>query len=326
MTAAYEGVSVAIGAHTWLEDDAKVDSIVQVMRQHGVKQIDTARIYGDGASERAIGLRHLGKEFSIDTKANTAIFPGTGKLIEKFLHESLEALKLPKVRVYLLHGPDETVPFEEQAKVLHQLYEKGYFEKLGLSNFTKAQILEFYNVAKTNGYVLPTVYQGMYNIVGRGTEDDLFPALREMGFSIQAFSPMAMGLLSKTPEYIRQGKGRWDESKVDGRLLRGVYYKDSYFKMLDAFGKLSEESGVSRVGLAYRWVKYHSFLDGNLGDELIIGGTEVEHVDYGLAELKKGPLEPWIVGRLEEIWEMVKADAVASPLDSVRKAFQASSN
>jgi hypothetical protein len=45
MTAAYEGVSATIGAHTWLEDDAKVDGIVQVMRQHGVKRIDTARIY-----------------------------------------------------------------------------------------------------------------------------------------------------------------------------------------------------------------------------------------------------------------------------------------
>lgn len=201
------------------------------------------------------------------------------------------------------------------------LYKQGVFEKFGVSNFLPEQVVEFYNYAKAKGYVLPTVYQSSYSIAVRLNEDRLFPTLRKLGISIQAYSPMAGGLLAKTPDYIEQGKGNWDPDSIPGKIFRSLYYKPSYLKMLEEFGQLSEKSGVSRTGLAYRWVRYHSALKVNFGDEMILGSTTASQLEEALAELELGPLEPWVVAQIEDLWQLIKDDAPVDNLKSVRKVL-----
>lgn len=144
------------------------------------------------------------------------------------------------------------------------LYKQGMFEKFSISNFLPDEVVEFYEYAKAKGFVLPTVYQSSYSIDVRLNEKRLFPILRKLGISIQAYSPMAGGL-NKTPQHIEQGLGNWNPESVMRKIFRNLYYKPCYLKMLEEFGKLSGESGISRVGLAYRWVRYHSELKGNRG-------------------------------------------------------------
>ncbi|KAH8648855.1 NADP-dependent oxidoreductase domain-containing protein [Ilyonectria robusta] len=312
-------VAISVGTHTWRPDDEKVDKIVAILKKHNVKNLDTAFAYGQGLSEQSLGKRNLAAQFAIDTKADTAIIPGSGRSIAAFTKKSLEGLQTEKVRVYLLHGPDESTPFSEQIEILQKLYKEGIFEKLGISNFTKDQVLDIYNAAKSKDYVLPTVYQSSYSLIVRRNEAELFPTLRELGFSLQAYSPMGNGFLAKTPEYIEQGRGSWDPNTPYGQIQRDLFYKPSYLKLLKEFGQLSEDSGVSRVGLAYRWVRFHSVLDGNLGDEMIIGGATTEQVEESLVELEKGPLEPWVVKRIDELWEIVKDHAPVDILGSARK-------
>jgi aflatoxin B1 aldehyde reductase len=191
-----------------------------------------------------------------------------------------------------------------------------------VSNFTKEQVLEFHAYANSKGFVLPTVYQSSYSSVVRLNEERLFPTLRELGISIQAYSPMAGGLLVKTPEFIEEGQGSWNPASPSGMIFRHNYYKPEYMTMLREFGTLSEKSKVSRLGLAYRWVRYHSFLDGSLGDEMIIGGTSAKQLEEAILELEKGPLEPWVVQRIGELWEMVKAVAPVDNLEAVRGMFR----
>jgi aflatoxin B1 aldehyde reductase len=198
--------------------------------------------------------------------------------------------------------------------------------QFGLSNFTKEQVIEIHTYAKSKGFVLPTVYQASYSPVVRLNEERLFPTLRSLGISIQAYSPMAGGLLVKTPEYIEQGKGRWNPETPSGLIFRHNYNKPEYMQMLREYGALSEKSAVSRLGLAYRWVRYHSSLDGSLGDEMIIGGTTAEQLEEGIKELDKGSLEPWVVQRLEELWNMVKPVAPVDNLDAVRAMFRTMSS
>jgi aflatoxin B1 aldehyde reductase len=227
---------------------------------------------------------------------------------------------LLQIRVYLLHGPDDTVPFGEQMEALQRVYLDGKFDRLGLSNFSKDQVLEIYNYAKSRGYVLPSVYQSNYSLATRRLETELFPTLRELGMSFQAYSPMAAGFLAKTPEYIQKGLGSWNPNESYGKLLHLMFGKPSYMQMLAEFGKLSEDSGISRAGLAYRWVRHHSALDASLGDEMIIGAANAQQVEHTLEELDGGELEPWVVERIDELWEIVKADA---PLGNNESAWQA---
>ncbi|KAL9941227.1 hypothetical protein D7B24_004549 [Verticillium nonalfalfae] len=320
-------VALAIGTHTWVptpEDEVRQDEILAVLRKHHINVLDTARSYGNGASETALGNKKLAQEFKVYTKAATGVIEGTGKkdLILNFANESLKALQVDKIPLYLLHAPDETVPVNEQMDAIQTLYKEGKFVAFGLSNFSKDQVLEYHAYAKANGYVLPTVYQGSYSIAVRGNETALFPTLRELGFSIQAYSPMAAGLLAKTPEYIEQGKGSWDPSTPLGQVLRDLYYKPSYMKMLEQFGKLAEGLNISRSSLSHRWLRYHSGLDGSLGDELLIGAVTAEQLEETLLELEKGPLESWVVERIDGLWDLIKADAPIGNLESIRKVFR----
>ncbi|KAL7938402.1 NADP-dependent oxidoreductase domain-containing protein [Trichoderma chlorosporum] len=347
-------VALAVGTHTWVPtDEAKLQSIISIMRTHNITVLDTARLYvrdyhspykqsqlrapshaqpsggkdtnvfgyRGGESETAIGNLHLGPEFSIDTKAPTGFAPGNAEKIEQSAEQSLAALQTKKVRTYLLHGADETVPFEEQMEAIQKVYEKGSFERFGVSNFSGDQILRLYNIAKSKGYVLPSVFQCSYSLAARHHETELFPTLRKLGFSIQAYSPMAGGFLAKTPEYIEQGLGSWNPDTPTGRFQRALLYKPSYMQMLGEFGELSEKSGLSRASLAYRWVRHHSGLKSHSNDEMIIGASTSDQLADTMKELEGGPLEPWIVQRIDELWELVKSEEVVDNLKASRKVF-----
>ncbi|KAL7926752.1 NADP-dependent oxidoreductase domain-containing protein [Trichoderma austrokoningii] len=299
-------VTLTIGTHTSAPNqDEKIQNIISIMRARNIKNLDSARLYGGGASETAIGNLHLDPEFAVDTKVPTGFVKGQADKIEQTAKDSLAALQMKQVRTYFFHGPDETVPFQ----------------RLGVSNFTLDQVLSLYNVAKEKGYVLPSVYQCSYSIASRHNEADLFPTLRKLGFSIQAYSPMAGGFLAKTPEYIEQGQGSWNPDTPAGKFQRGLLYKPSYMKMLAEFGTLSEKSGISRAGLAYRWVRHHSILSKETGDEVIIGASTSDQLADTMKELEGGPLEPWIAQRMEELWDMVKHEAPVDNLKSFQKVF-----
>ncbi len=47
------------------------------------------------------------------------------------------------------------------------LHRAGKFRRFGLSNYASWQVAEIVYLCKMNHYVVPTVYQGMYNAVTR---------------------------------------------------------------------------------------------------------------------------------------------------------------
>ncbi len=157
------------------------------------------------------------------------------------------------------------------------------------------------------------MYQSQYNLITRKSETSLFPTLRELGMTIQVYSPIAGGFLAKTPAEIEQSVGRWDPTTAWGGLYNKMYNKPSYLKMLAEYGKLSEECGVDRAGMAYRWIRYHSALKGEFGDTIVIGSKTAKQLEKTLVELEKGPLEEWVVKRLNKLWDIVEADA---PVDA----------
>ena len=75
-------------------------------------------------------------------------------------------------------------------------------------------------------------------------------------------------------------------------------------ELLRKFHELSEETGISKGGLAGRWVRWHSVLGKE--DSLIIGASSVEQLEGMVQELEKGPLEMRVVERIEEMWDGVK--------------------
>jgi aflatoxin B1 aldehyde reductase len=67
------------------------------------------------------------------------------------------------VDIFYLHAPDRSVPFEDTMREVNEFYKEGRFKKLGLSNYPAWEVAEIYNVAKERGWVVPSIYQAMYN-------------------------------------------------------------------------------------------------------------------------------------------------------------------
>lgn len=182
-----------------------------------------------------------------------------------------------------------------------------------MSNFSAAEVEEVIQVAKDNDYVLPSVYQGNYNAVARRTETELMPVLRKWNILFYAYSPIAGGFLAKAPEQLRSGgHGRWDPSGWTGNMYNTLYNTPCMLKALEGFVRLSKETGISQVELAYRWVAYNSHLRPELGDGIVIGARVGRQLEEALDGLKKGALSKEVAERIDALWQGIDE----SPLDN----------
>ena len=136
-----------------------------------------------GATEETIGTLlaahpELRSKMSIATKAAP---PLDRVAIREKCEASLAALQTDHVDLYYLHQPDVSIDLDETLSTMNALHEEGKFKEFGLSNFAGWEVVDIWHRCKEKGWVLPTVYQGMYNGITRDCEKHLFPALRRVG-------------------------------------------------------------------------------------------------------------------------------------------------
>ncbi|KAL3491745.1 NADP-dependent oxidoreductase domain-containing protein [Aspergillus germanicus] len=287
---------------------------LDLLEANGVTTIDTARFYPD--SEEWLGEAAAPSRFIIDTK-----YPGgfASKASSKeglvaSAEESLAALGVDQVDVYYIHAPDRRVPLEDLLSGVHTVYKRGMFKRFGLSNFLPNEVLEVIRICKENGYVLPSVYQGNYNAVARHSEPTLLPILRKHNIAYYAYSPIAGGFLTKNVDLITSGgEGRWDPKTPTGGIFNTLYGKPGMLEGLKLWGRIADEAGMAKAELAYRWIAFHSALNGELGDGLVFGAKNKEQVEGTLRGLREGPLPKDVVEKIERVWELVREDA---PLDT----------
>lgn len=163
----------------FVESAEEVQEYLDLLEELGIKIIDTAAMYGD--SEKLLGETKAASKFNIDTKHPGGMNsePSTKDVVVASGKGSLEKLATSQVDVYYLHGPDTRLPFEETLEGIDALHKSGAFRRFGISNFDADQTNEVLRICRERGFVLPTVYQGNYNAVGRLAETELFPILRK---------------------------------------------------------------------------------------------------------------------------------------------------
>jgi aryl-alcohol dehydrogenase-like predicted oxidoreductase len=163
------------------------------------------------------------------------------------------------------------------------------------------------------------VYQSIYGLAARQNEEELFPVLRRLGISIQAYSSLASGFLVKTPADIKAGAGSFKHTTILGKILQDMYGKPAYLHFLDDYAKLAKESGNTQAGMAYRWVVWNSALKAELGDAVVLGASSAKQLRNTMEEIQKGPLEGWVVDRLERLWKTVENDAAQDNFGTYKK-------
>lgn len=108
-----------------------VQPFFDMFQGYGHKQVDTARIYGGGDTEKVISQLPTKDHFKIATKAYP-MFDGafSADQLEKQFRLSLEALNASKVDIFYLHAPDASTPLEVTVKAVNDLYKEGLFERV----------------------------------------------------------------------------------------------------------------------------------------------------------------------------------------------------
>lgn len=214
-----------------------------------------------------------------------------------------------------MHAPDPETPIEDTLAAISEIYAAGKFKRFGVSNFRPADVQKIYDIQKAAGSVLPTVFQGNYNAVSRHIESDLFPLLRKLGIAFYAYSPIAGGFLVKNSAQLRvkDDAGRFGADARTGEMYPSLYGKESLYKALDEWGVIAKDAGISKAALAYRWIAYHSALEGAKGDAVIVGASRVEQLEETLSAVEAGPLDANVAERASALWKTVEHEA---PLDN----------
>ncbi|KAF5330595.1 hypothetical protein D9619_005737 [Psilocybe cf. subviscida] len=335
-------LNVVMGAMTFgapgtmgsrVHDLTDVEEILNVFKSHGHTEIDTARVYAGGTSEEYLGKLDLpAKGFKIETK----LYPfklGKSPIthdeegIRTNVRKSLEALNVSSLEMWYLHGPDRTVPYEVTLKVVNDLYKEGLFKRFGISNYMsyvetffalsmKAkwftfswEVAEIVGICKANGYIQPTVYQGIYNSIQRGVEPELLPCLRKFGISFYEFNPLGGGFFTgryKSIDDVVEEGSRFDDSELQGKMYRARYWKEPYFKALASVKDVAEKHHLTMPEVALRWMTHHSQLKREYGDSILIGASSLPHIKQNLIDLEKGPLPDEVVKTLDEAWTSVQ--------------------
>ena len=156
----------------------------------GMTVIDTAEMYGNGATETflADALEGLRDRVTLVSK----VYPHNagGVRLERACEDSLTRLKTDYLDLYLLHWRG-AVPLAETVAGMTKLAQAGKIRAWGVSNLDLTDLGE---LADAGGEACATD-QGLYNVTRRGPEFDLLPALRARGQSAIAYSPVEQGRL-----------------------------------------------------------------------------------------------------------------------------------
>ena len=288
----------------------EVSHFINAFLDAGCMELDTAYVYNDGACERLLGeaLAETERPFRIATKVNPRI---SGKLdgeaAYRQVNESLERLRMPAADIVYLHFPDPATPVEDVLSAMAELHGQGKFRELGLSNFPAWMTADVWHLCDRQGWVKPTVYEGMYNPLTRNAERELNACLDCFGMRYYAYNPLCGGLLTGRYE-------RFEEAPEDGRFThrpgyRNRYWKKSYFDAVDLLKEACGKMGISTTEASLRWLAYHSMLREDRGDGIIIGASKILHLEQNLDSIRQGPLDAELTEAFEKAWNICKADS-----------------
>lgn len=269
------------GAHTQL--DRYLDA--------GGTLIDTADVYGAGASERIIGTWLAARPGVRDriVLATKGRFPtGDGpndvglsrRHLAAALDASLRRLGVDSVDLYQVHSYDPLTPLEETLGFLDGAVRAGKVHYVGLSNFTGWQVQKAVDTADFRGLARPVTLQPQYNLLAREIEWEIIPACASTGLGLLPWSPLGGGWLTGKyrPDQRPSGATRLGENPqrgVEAYDRRGS--RQRTWDVVDAVRAVAGSRGVSMAQVALAWL-----IDRPAVASVILGARTLEQLQDNL--------------------------------------------
>ncbi len=175
-------------------------ALLRAAAERGVTLFDTAEAYGPFTNEDLLGeaLAPIRDQVAIATKfgfRNGIAAEGLDSRpehIREVVEASLGRLRTDRIDLLYQHRVDPAVPIEEVAGTVRDLIEEGKVLHFGLSEAGVRTLRRAHAVYPV------TALQSEYSIWWREPEDEILPALEELGIGFVPFSPLGRGYLTGT--------------------------------------------------------------------------------------------------------------------------------
>ena len=219
----------------------------------GVTFFDTAEAYGPFTNEELLGeaLAPLRDKVVIATKFG---FPGgrpnegqdsRPENIRHVADAALKRLRTDHIDLFYQHRVDPKVPIEDVAGTVKDLIRQGKVRHFGLSEAGVATIRRAHTVQRV------TALQSEYSLWWREPEQEILPALEEMGIGFVPFSPLGRGFLT----------GKMDSSTTfDSKDFRATLPRFApealkvNLAMVDLLGRIAAEKHATTAQVALAWI------------------------------------------------------------------------
>jgi aryl-alcohol dehydrogenase-like predicted oxidoreductase len=181
-----------------LEDDL-IDRVVSLSLEGGINWFDTAEVYGNGASEKALSksLKAAGKkpgELIIATKW-WPMFRFASN-ISKTIDDRIKALSPYPIDLYQVHQPWGFSNEKDEMTAMAELLKRKLIKNIGVSNFSAKKMQNAWETLDKKGIPLAS-NQVQYSLLNRKIESNgVMDMAKKLGVSIIAYSPLAQGLVT----------------------------------------------------------------------------------------------------------------------------------
>jgi aryl-alcohol dehydrogenase-like predicted oxidoreductase len=232
-------------------------SLIRAAVERGVTFFDTAEVYGPFTNEELVGeaLAPFRDQVAIATKFGFAPDPNGGpgwpalnsrpEHVQEVAEASLKRLKTDVIDLFYQHRVDPNVPIEDVAGAVKELIKQGKVKHFGLSESGVQTIRRAHRVQPV------TAVQSEYSLWWRRPEEELLPALEELGIGFVPYSPLGRGFLT----------GKIDENtKFDSTDFRNLVprftqeARKSNQALVDLLSKVAERKQATPAQIALAWL------------------------------------------------------------------------
>lgn len=213
--------------------EAQALDVIRAAFSSPINFLDTAASYGDGESERRIGLvvrelKGVPKGYVLATKADRDLKTNdfSGDQMKRSVERSLKLLGLDCIQLMHLHDP-EWAPFEQltakggAVDVLVKYREQGVIQHLGLGGGPIDVMMRYVDTDAFEAIIT----HNRYTLLNRSAEP-LLAQCAKKGLGIINAAPYGSGVLAKGPE----NYPRYCYQEIGGEMLERIRKMDALCK------------------------------------------------------------------------------------------------
>jgi voltage-dependent potassium channel beta subunit len=292
----------ALSFGSWVTFGAQIgddvaESCMKLAYDSGINFFDNAEVYAAGKSELVMGkiLQKMGWDRTSYVVSSKVFWGGklpnqiglSRKHVFEACHAALKRLQVDYLDLYFCHRPDPNTPIAETVRAMHDLITQGKVLYWGTSEWSAAQLMEAFEVARTQNLIAPTMEQPQYNLFWRERfEKEYAPVFAQHGLGTTIWSPLASGLL--TGKY---NDAVPDDTRIHRNDLGWLKEKTIGSESGDKIAKsrklavLAEELGVSQACMSIAWC-----LKNPNVSTAILGASKLNQLEENLKALDVLPL------------------------------------